>query len=51
MKLERDLNQKIGSGNLDNITEELEIENLNGELLVRLKYIVLERIGTKEMIK
>lgn len=51
MKLEKDLNQKIGSENLDNITEELEIENLKGELLVRLKYIVLERIGTKEMIK
>ena len=50
-KLEKELNNELKLNNMDNITEELEIENLNGELSIKLKYIVLEKIGTKERIK
>lgn len=50
-KLEKALNEELNLDNTDNVTEELEIENINGELTVKLKYIILEKIGTKDNIK
>ena len=50
-KLKNELNNELNLDNTDDVTEELEVENINGELFVKLKYIVLERIGTKERIK
>lgn len=50
-KLENELNNELNIDNMDNVTEELEVENLNGELYIKLKYIVLEKIGTKEVSK
>ena len=50
-KLEKELNDELKIDNLDNISEELEIENKNGEVIVKLKYILLEKIGTKENIE
>lgn len=53
-KLEKSLNEELGIDNIDNmdnITEELEVENVNDEIIVKLKYIILEKIGTKENIK
>lgn len=51
-KLERALNEELDlDNNADNVTEELEIENVNGKLTVKLKYIILEKIGTKDNIK
>ena len=47
-KLEKSLNEELNLNNMENVTEELEVENLNGEVIVRLKYIILEKIGTKE---
>ena len=50
-KLEKDLNTELNLENTDNIKEELEVENINGEVTIKLKYIMLEKIGTKENIK
>lgn len=50
-KLEKVLNEELNLENMDNVTEELEVENINGEVVVKLKYIILEKIGTKENIK
>lgn len=47
-KLEKSLNEELNLNNMDNVTEELEVENLNGEVIVKLRYIILEKIGTKE---
>ena len=47
-KLEKALNKELNLENMDNITEELEVENINGEVIVKLKYIMLVKIGTKE---
>ena len=50
-KLKNELDNELNLNDTDNVTEELEVENINGELLVKLKYIVLQKIGTKERIK
>lgn len=50
-ELEKKLNEELNLENMNNVTEELEIENLNDEVTVKLKYIILEKIGTKENIR
>ena len=50
-ELEEQLNAELKIENMDNVTEELEIENNDNEVTVKLKYIMLEKIGTKENIR
>ena len=50
-KLENELNEELNIENMDNVSEELEVENNNNNVTVKLKYIILEKIGTKENIK
>ena len=49
--LENELNKELNLKNTDNLTEELEIENVNNEIKIKLKYIIIEKMGTKEIIK
>lgn len=48
-ELEQQLKEEFNIKDNADITEEVEVENLNGEVAVKLKIIILEKIGTKEL--
>lgn len=47
-ELEEELDEELNLENKENVTENLEVEVLDGEVTAKLTYIIQERIGTNE---